>query len=48
MRTIVGIFILAQITIAGEIYSDAALRSGSSIAAPDAAAATIAHGLKRG
>jgi len=48
MRTIVGIFILAQITIAGEIYSDAALRSGSSIAAPDTAAATIAHGLKRG
>ena len=50
MRTIVGIFILALITIAGEIYSDAVLTSDptSSTAAPDSTAAAIAHGLKRG
>jgi hypothetical protein len=48
MRTIVGIFILALITIAGEIYSDAALGSGevSGTAAPDSIA--VAGGLKRG
>jgi hypothetical protein len=50
MRTVVVIFILALITIAGEIYSDAALTSGkaSHPAAPDPATAAIAHGLKHG
>jgi hypothetical protein len=50
MRAVVVIFILALITIAGEIYSDAALTSGkaSHTAAPDPATAAIAHGLKHG
>jgi hypothetical protein len=50
MRTIVVIFIFALITIVGEIYSDAVLRSGevSSRSAPDPVAVAIAHGLKRG
>jgi hypothetical protein len=50
MRTVVVIFKLALITIAGEIYSDAALTSGkaSHTAAPDPATAAIAHGLKHG
>jgi hypothetical protein len=48
MRTVV--VKLALITIAGEIYSDAALTSGkaSHTAAPDPATAAIAHGLKHG
>jgi hypothetical protein len=50
MRTVVVIFILALITIAGEILSDAALTSvnASHTAAPDPATAAIAHGLKHG
>jgi hypothetical protein len=50
MRTVVVIFKLALITIAGEIYSDAALTSGkaSHTAAPDPATAAIAHGFKHG
>jgi hypothetical protein len=50
MRTVVVIFKLALITIAGEIYSDAALTSGkaSHTAPPDPATAAIAHGLKHG
>ncbi len=50
MRTITVIFVLVLITIAGEIYSHAALTSGeiSSTAAPDSAAAAVVHGLKRG
>jgi hypothetical protein len=50
MRTVVVIFILALITIAGEIYSDAALTSGkaSHTAAADPATAAIAHALKHG
>jgi len=50
MRTVVVIFKLALITIAGEIYSDATLTSGkaSHTAAPDPATAAIAHGLKHG
>ena len=50
MRAVVVMFIPALITIAGEIYSDAALTSGkaSHTAAPDPATAAIAHGLKHG
>jgi hypothetical protein len=50
MRTVVVIFILALITIAGEIYSEDALTSGkaSHTAAPDPATAAIVHGLKHG
>jgi hypothetical protein len=49
MRTVVVIFILAWITIAGEIYSDAALTSGkpSHTAAP-VLRQQLAHGLKHG
>ena len=50
MRTLAVIFVLALITIAFEIYSDAALTSAevSHTAAPDPATAAIAHGLKHG
>jgi hypothetical protein len=50
MRTLAVIFVLALITIAFEIYSDAALTSAevSHTATPDPATAAIAHGLKRG
>jgi hypothetical protein len=49
MRTLAVIFVLALITIAGEIYSDTVLASGnvSHAAIPDPATAAIAHGLKR-
>jgi hypothetical protein len=49
MRTVVVIFILAWITIAGEIYSDAALTSGkpSNTAAPDPATAARAWAQTR-
>jgi hypothetical protein len=48
MRTAAVIFVLALITTAFEIYSDAALTSAevSHTAAPAAATAAIAHGLK--
>jgi hypothetical protein len=50
MKVLAVIFVLALITVAFEIYSDAALTSGeiSQTAAPDAATAAIAHALKRG
>jgi hypothetical protein len=50
MRTLTVISVLALITIAFEIYSDAALKSAeiSRTAAPDPATAAIAHGLKYG
>ena len=50
MRTLAVIFVLALITIAFEIYSDAALTSAKvpHTAAPDPATAAIAHGLKHG
>ena len=50
MRTVVVIFVLALITIAFEVYSDAALMSAevSHIARPDPATLAFAHGLKRG
>jgi hypothetical protein len=48
MRTVVVIFVLALITIAIEVISDARLTSAefSHTAAPDPAIAAIAHGLK--
>jgi len=50
MRTLAVIFVLALITIAFEIYSDAALTSAevSHTAAPDPATVAVAHALKRG
>jgi len=48
MRPLAVIFALALITIAFQIYSDAALTNAeiSHTAAPDPATAAIAHGLK--
>ena len=50
MKTMAVIFALALMTIAFEVYSDVALTSAevSQTAAPDPAAAAIAHALKRG
>jgi hypothetical protein len=48
MRTVVAVFVLALITIAFEIYSDAQLTSAEvPNAAPDRASVAIAHGLNR-
>jgi hypothetical protein len=49
MRTLAVIFVLALITIAFEIYSDAALTSAevSHTPAPDPATVAVAHALKR-
>jgi hypothetical protein len=49
MRTIFAVVMLALLTIAFEIYSEAALM-GRAVphAQPDPAALAIAHGLKRG
>jgi hypothetical protein len=48
MRTIAVIFVLALITIAGGIYSDAALTSDQvrRAAAPDPATVAIAHAAR--
>jgi hypothetical protein len=48
MRTIGAIFVLALVTIALEVYSDATLTRAkvSHTAAPDAATAAIAHGAQ--
>jgi hypothetical protein len=49
MRTVAVIFALALITIAFEIYSDAALtRSEFSRPAPDPATTAVVNALKRG
>ena len=50
MRTMAVIFVLALITIAFEIYSDAALTSAevSHTAAPDPATVAVAHAVKSG
>jgi hypothetical protein len=50
MRTVAVIFALALITIAFEIYSDAALTSAevSHTAAPVPATVAMSHGLKHG
>jgi hypothetical protein len=48
MRSVFLVFVLALITIAFEVYSDAALTSAavSHAAVPDPATVAIAHGLK--
>jgi hypothetical protein len=47
MRTLAVIFVLALLTVAGEIYSDALLRRGEiSHAAPDPVSIAVAHGIK--
>jgi hypothetical protein len=49
MRTFAAVFVLALITIAFEVYSDATLRSAEvPHAAPDPASVAIAHGPKGG
>jgi hypothetical protein len=50
MRTFFIIFVLALITIAFEVYSDAVLTSAqvSHTVAPDPATAAIIHGIKHG
>jgi hypothetical protein len=49
MRTLVVVFVLALISIAFEVYSDAALMSAEiPHRAPDPVTMAIAHGLKRG
>jgi hypothetical protein len=49
MKTVAVIFVLALITIAGEIYSDAVLTSSLiSPAAPDPAAVAISHAAMHG
>ena len=50
MRTLIVIFVLALITIAGEVYADTALTSAevAHTAPPDPATAAIVHGLKHG
>ena len=49
MKTVAVIFVLALITIAGEIYSDTVLTSSLvSPAAPDSATVAIAHAAKHG
>jgi hypothetical protein len=49
MKTVAVIFVLALITIAGEIYSDAVLTSSLiSLAAPDPAAVAVSHAAKHG
>jgi len=49
MRTFVAVFVLALITIAFEVYSDAALMSAEiPHAAPDPASVAIGHGSKGG
>ena len=49
MKTFVAVFVLALITIAFEVYSDATLRSAEvPHAAPDPASVAIAHGPKGG
>jgi hypothetical protein len=50
MRTVTVIFVLALLTIAGEIYSDVVLTSSevSPNAVPDAASVAVAHAIKHG
>ena len=47
MRTVFVIFVLALLTIAGEVYSDAALTSDqvAHVAVPDPVTIAIAHGV---
>ena len=47
MRTVFVIFVLALLTIAGEVYSDAKLTSDqvAHVAVPDPVTIAIAHGV---
>jgi hypothetical protein len=47
MRTLTVIFVIALLTVAGEIYSDTLLRSGEvARATPDPVSIAVAHGIK--
>jgi hypothetical protein len=50
MRSLIVIFILALVAIAGEIYADTVMTSAgvSPTAGPDPASVAIAHGLRHG
>lgn len=50
MRTVIVIFLLALLTIAGEIYSDAVLTSGQVAhqETPDAVSSAVAHATALG
>jgi hypothetical protein len=49
MKTLIVIFILALISIAFEVYSDATLTSAEiPPGAPDPVSIAVGHGLKRG
>jgi hypothetical protein len=49
MKTFIVVFVLALLTIAFEVYSDAALMSAEVVhAAPDAVSVAIGHGSKGG
>jgi hypothetical protein len=50
MRTVIVIFVLALLTIVGEIYSDAVLTSGQVAHQdmPDAVTTAVAHGIAQG
>jgi hypothetical protein len=50
MRTVIVIFVLALLTIAGEIYSDAVLTRGQVAhqEAPDAVSTAVAHATALG
>jgi hypothetical protein len=50
MRTLAVVFVLALITIAFQIYSDAALTSAevSHTSAPDPVTTAVGHALRRG
>ena len=50
MKTITVIFVLALITVAFEIYADAALTSAevSHTSAPDSVTTAVDHALRRG
>jgi hypothetical protein len=50
MKTVFVIFVLALLTIAGEIYSDAVMTSGqvANVAVPDPVTIAVAHGTPHG
>jgi hypothetical protein len=50
MKTLIVIFVLALVTIGGEIYSDFVLTAGqvAPAAGPDPAAVAVGHAAKQG
>jgi hypothetical protein len=48
MKTLMIIFILALLSIAFEVYSDAALTGAEIPHVPDPVSVAVGHGLKRG